>query len=159
MGLDATVYCDCYETGRLRESPPNPHLISVAPDGSLDCRSDDLDTLLEFDRWLLERACEHENGVLLHHRIGNLAQVALLRSELNREAGKFPVVLGKVIYSGTHGGDYLTLNDVRLLEGELKQMDGFVCSDKANQEYVEWFRQQMKELAEAALTVGKPISF
>src|ERR1700755_1448803 len=107
MGLDAPVYCDCYESGRLREPPPNPDLISVVPDGSLDCRSDDLDTLLEFDRWLLERDCEHENGVLLHHRIGNLAQVTLLRGELNREAGKVPIVLEKVVYSDTHAGDYL----------------------------------------------------
>jgi hypothetical protein len=159
MGLDATVYCDCYEAGRLREPPPNPDLISVAPDGSLDCRSDDLDTLLEFDRWLLKRACEHENGVLLHHRIGNLAQVGLLRGELSREAGKFPIVLEKVIYSGTHAGDYLSLDDVRQLESELRDMDRFVCSDKANQKYIKWFGRQMRELAKAALSVSKPISF
>lgn len=37
MGLDATVYCDCFETGRLKELPPNPSVF-VSDDGSLDCR-------------------------------------------------------------------------------------------------------------------------
>jgi hypothetical protein len=77
MGLDATVYCNCFEMGMLREPPPCPDIVHVTPDGSLDCKSDDLDTLLSFDRWLLERACEHENGILLHHRIGNLALVGV----------------------------------------------------------------------------------
>ena len=159
MGLDATVYCNCFETGALCEPPPYPDLIYVAPDGSLECRSKDLDTLLGFDQWLLHRACKHENGVLLHHRIGNLAQVALLRSELNREAGKFPTVLGKIIYNGMHAGDYLGLDGVRQLQSELQHLESFVCSDEANQKYVEWFRQRLRELAGTALSVGKPISF
>ena len=133
MGLDAAVYCNCFESGKLKEPPPCPTLISIAPDGSLDCRSEELDTLLEFDQWLLNRACEHGNGILLHHRIGNMAQVALLRNELNREAEKFPVLLGKVLYNGTHGGDYLSLDDVKELQGELNHLDKFACSSKKNQ--------------------------
>jgi hypothetical protein len=158
MGLDATVYCNCFESGRLREPPPYPTLISIAPNGSLDCQSDDLDTLLEFDQWLLNRACEHENGVLLHH-IGNLAQVAFLRNEINREAEKFPVPLEKVLYNGTHAGDHLSLDEVSDLHGELDHLDKFVCSSENNKEHVALFRQQMKELAEAAVNIGKPISF
>jgi hypothetical protein len=159
MGLDVTVYCNCFESGRLREQSPCQTLISVAPDGSLDCRSEDLATLLEFDQWLLNRACEHENGVLLHHRIGNMAQVALLRNELNRETEKFPILLGKVLYNGTHAGDHLSLASVKKLQGELSYLAKFVCASENNQEYVAWFRQQMQELTQAALNIGKPISF
>jgi hypothetical protein len=159
MGLDATVYCNCFETGALKEPPPCPDLVYVAADGSLECRSEDLDTLLGFDRWLHREACEHENGVLLHHRIGNLAQVGLLRSELRRKAEKFPILLGKVLYSGVHGGDYMPPDEVTRLRGELQHLAGFVPSNEANQEYVELFRRQVHELAEAALRVGKPISF
>jgi hypothetical protein len=81
MGLDAVVYCDCFERGRLREPPPPGCNLSVSDDGSLLCGSEDLEVQLAFDQWQLERACEHELGVLLHHYIGNIALVAALRDE------------------------------------------------------------------------------
>ena len=157
MGLDATVYCNCFETGALREPPPRPDLIYVAPDGSLGCRSENSDTLRDFDEWLLLRACEYENGILLRHRICNLTDVGLLRGELKREAEKFSFLLGRVIF--IHAGGYISVDEVRRLQGELRHLAGFVCSDEANQGSVEWFRRRMQELAEAALHVGKPISF
>jgi hypothetical protein len=159
MGLDAAVYCNCFETGRLKEPPPCPTLVSVARNGCLECRSDDLETLLAFDQWVMNRACEHENGILLGRYIGNMARVALLRDELEREAEKFPVSLEKVLYSGTHTGDYLPLDDVRDLQVELNRLDGFICSSGKKQEYIKEFRRQMRELMEAALDVNKPISF
>ena len=159
MGLDATVYCDCYETNRLKEPPPHPDLISVAPNGRLDCNSADLESLLAFDQWLLNHACEHENGVLLHHWIGNIDLVGLLREELEHEALRFHILLERVLFSGTHTGDYLSLEQVSGLQGELSEMNQFVCSDEKNRHYLERFRLQMAELSEAALSVGKPISF
>jgi hypothetical protein len=48
---------------------------------------------------------------------------------------------------------------VKKLEGELRYLEEFVCSDAPNQAYIDWFRQQIQELAEAALGIGKPISF
>ena len=159
MGLDATVYCNCFETGKLKELPPYIDLIRVADDGSLDCKSEDLELLLEFDQWLLRRACQHENGVLLHHRIGNIALIGLLRNELSRQAEKFPITLQKILYNGIHGGDYISLEDVKNLKNETDNFDGFVCFDKKNQEFVSDFRQQLKELINCSLQVEKPISF
>ena len=158
MGLDATVYCDCFETGKLKELPPCPSVF-VSDDGSLACRSEDLNTLQAFDQWRLHRACGHPSGIFLHHRIGNIGQVSLLRSELQREAPSFPILLTKVLYSGTHGGDYLTLKDIAEVKVELERLGSFVCSQQSNQEYIDWFRRQMTELVEAAKRVGKPISF
>jgi hypothetical protein len=103
--------------------------------------------------------CEHEDGVLLHHRIGNIWKVALLRQELTREPENFSIILGKVIYSGSHGGDQLSVAEVRQLPEELQHLENFVCLDEANQTYIEWFRQQLWELTDVALSVGKPISF
>ena len=88
--------------------------------------------------------------------------MAILRSELQRDADSFPILLTKVVYNGMHGGDYLTLSDLSDIENlatELERLDRFVCSTKHNQEYVDWFRQQMSELVAAARRVGKPISF
>jgi hypothetical protein len=159
MGLDATVYCNCFETGRLKEPPPCRTSVSVSADGSLCCQSEDPNTLLGFDQWLIHDACEHVKGVFLSHHIGNLAHVGLLRSEMERQDQLFPVVLAKILYNGSHAGDYLTLEDVRSIQDELVHLATFVCSSQKNQEAVDCFRQQMKELAESALHVAKPISF
>lgn len=159
MGLDAAVYCNCFETGMLKEPPPCAELVAVGPSGRLDCRSEVEETLLAFDEWLLHRACEHEDGVVQDHYIGNMTLVGLLRSELERQADMYPVSLAKILYSGTHTGDYLSLVDVRNLQDELKLLEGHVCLNEINQGYLAVYRQQMTELAEAALSVGKPISF
>ena len=156
MGLDATVNCNCFELGLHKEQPPCT--VVVTADGSLDCKSNDLDTQLSFDKWQLH-ACEHESGILLHHRIGNIAQVGLLRSELKQDELKFPILLTKVLYNGIHSGDYLTSTDIDDLQLELDNLRSWLCSTPSNQEYIDWFRQQMTELVEAATKVRKPISF
>jgi hypothetical protein len=158
MGLDARVYCNCFETGALREPPPCDSVF-VSADGGLDCRNEDLETLKAFDQWVWNRACIHPSGILLHHRIGNIAQVALVRGELQRETPSFPILLTRVIYNGIHGGDYLTVEDIGAMEVELERLRSFVCAKRSNQVYVDWFWRQMSELAEAAKSVGKPISF
>jgi hypothetical protein len=110
-------------SNQLKEPPPYPDLISVAPDGSLDYESDNLDVLLALDQWLRNRACDHEEGILLHHRIGNMALVGMLRAELDRAPEKFPILLKQVLYSGTHCGDYLSLDDVGRLHAELFSLE------------------------------------
>ena len=158
MGLDATVYCDCFETRNLKEPAPCQNVF-VSADGSLECPSKDLDELLTFDQWLLHRACAHPDGILFHHRVGNLAQVELLRSELESEGEMFPVLLGKVLHSGTHAGDHLSSEDIVEMQRELGKLTKLICSTEMNQVYVDRFREQMIELAGVALRVGKPISF
>lgn len=159
MGLDATVYCNCFEARQMKEPPPFAVPISVGLDGSLEFRSEDFDVTLALDQWLLNRACDHRNGILLHQRIGNMAQVELLRGELIREPDRFPVLLNQVLYNGMHAGDYLTLDDVSRLRSELLSLDTFVCSDARETVYIERFKGQMQELVDASLSVGKPISF
>lgn len=159
MGLDAVVYCNCFETGNLKEPPPNPSLVYVTADGSLDYKSKDLEEQLAFDHWLLERACQHENGVLLHYYLGNLALVALLYKELETATEEFPLLLKKVLYSGIHAGDYLSLEDISNLTGEINSLDEFVASDERNQSFIDDFKNKMQDLINAALSVNKPISF
>src|SRR5215510_2569577 len=118
MGLDATVFCNCFETGALKEPAPCESVF-VAADGSLACHSEDLETDMAFDHWVWHRACIHPSGTLLNNRLGNISQVALLRGELQRESTSFSILLTKVIYNGIHAGDYLTLNDIADVEAEL----------------------------------------
>lgn len=159
MGLDAAVYCNCFETGKLKELPPYPDLVFVDNSGNLSYIHDSLDVLMEIDRWAFNRACEHEDGVLLHHYIGNITRVANLYENLSTESEKFPIILKKILYSGTHCGDFLSSEEVKNLEKEIEHLKDLVFSDEASQDRVNYFRQQLEELTKTALEMGKPISF
>jgi hypothetical protein len=159
MGLDAVVYCDCFEKGRLHGLPPPGCNLLVSLDGSLLCGSDDLEVQLAFDQWQLNRACEHELGVMLHHHIGNIALVAALRNELGRQAEQFPLLLSKVLYNGTHCGDHLTVEEVKQMRSEVQALRGLPCSDTEMAGFVGEFAVHMAELVDCALRVGKPLVF
>jgi hypothetical protein len=137
----------------------------VADYGGPELRSEDLDGALEHDRWQYDDACEHQDCVLLHHWIGNIARVAALRECVHTLSSDpksdFPVIWCKVIYSGTHAGDFLTLNLVQQLQDELQRLrhaDMSVLTRDDAQRLI-WFIDQMEDLVQAALTVGKPICF
>jgi hypothetical protein len=159
MGLDAVVYCDCFETCRLQEPPPPGCQLGLAEDGSLLCGSNELHVQLAFDQWRYERACTHENGVLVHHRIGNIALVAALRAELRRKPDKFPLILSKVLYNGTHCGDFIAAQEVPSLGPEVSALAEVHCGEPDMQEFVRQFELQMSELVACAIRVGKPIAF
>ena len=40
MGLDATVYCDCYEKGKARRPPPQPELVYLDENAQVCLRWD-----------------------------------------------------------------------------------------------------------------------
>src|SRR5437660_3911627 len=83
MSLDACVYCDCFEKGRLREPPPVGVSLRVEPDGSLGRERDDgtLESDLAWDQWRERSACEHPGGALLRHHLGNISLIGFLRSQ------------------------------------------------------------------------------
>ncbi len=160
MGLDACVYCDCFEKGKLLSHPPVGFATQVEPDGSLGPGRDDysLEQILAWDQWC-GRGCEHARGMLLHHRLGNIALIGSLRAELKREPERFPILLNKVVYSGSHAGDFLPVDTVKDLEKELEQLASFKCQSKKSDKFMAQFRLQMLELVAASLSVMKPIAF
>src|SRR5438876_4302582 len=99
MGLDAFVFCDCYEKGRLKRKPPKPDLVYVLPNGDLGCRSEDSKVLELFDHWR-ENACNHEAGMIAGDWLGNASSIGGIRDELSRKPRSFPTLLNNVIYSG-----------------------------------------------------------
>jgi hypothetical protein len=161
MGLDAQVYCDCYEKGRLREPPPRDVSLRVELDGSLGRERDNgsLEDDVAWDEWREQRACEHHGGVLLHHRLGNISLIGLLRAELQREPGDFPLLLTKVLYSGSHCGDFLPVDSVLTLQQEVEALSGLRCSTPDADRFMAGFRAQMLELIAASLSVRMPIVF
>lgn len=160
MSLDAHVYCDCYEKGKLSDPPPKGYSLELEEDGSLGYERDP--NLIEYgfpwDEWR-RCACEHTDGVLLHHRLGNISLIGLLRLELQREPNRFPILVTKVVYNGSHAGDYLTVEEVRALQRELELLGEFKCSTREAQGFMTVFREQMLELVAAAISINKPIVF
>ncbi|MGO8691415.1 MAG: hypothetical protein ACLQLG_17470 [Thermoguttaceae bacterium] len=159
MGLDAVVYCNCYETGRHKTPPPPGIEIIISVDGSIQCAHKTVESAIALDAWTHKGACDHEDCALVHHYIGNVALVAFLRGTLEQSADRFPVILSKVVHNGIHAGDYLSLEDVRSVQQELKSLPPIACDNEEDQMYLDTFREQMTELVEAALALQKPIAF
>lgn len=161
MGLDAFVFCDCLEKGRLCNPPPSGTTVYVGPDGrrGIEVGTNLVEYGFERDQWLEHEACKHPAGILLHHRLGNIALIGILRAELNREAERFPILVTRVVYSGSHGGDFISIEMIPALQNEIESMAEFQCSSREAARFMENFRAQMLELAATALSVGKPIAF
>jgi hypothetical protein len=160
MGLDAAVYCDCYEKGRVRKPPPQPELVYVDANGQVcfkwDAAGADQNA---FYGWLSE-ACDHgPTGELISYRLGNVARIAFLRELLSASAAQFSVLLSKVIQDGTHAGDSLGLVDIEHLIPEIDCLRSVHSRDPLDDEMIRQFERQMSGLIEAARRVKKPIVF
>lgn len=158
MTLDASVYCDCFVRGRLRTPPPQPDLVYVEPSGSVETKAPEIGDQLKFDEWR-HTACEHEDQLLLSHFLSNISLVALLRDELSYYAEAFPILLEKVVYNGTHCCDFLSLEDVSRLEGELDFLSSLPRQDREEDEFLQDFHRKMSELVRASLRIRNPIVF
>lgn len=158
MGLDASVYCDCMERGRLR-TPPRPEWNVYIDDcGARSAKTAELEALLAFDRWNVG-ACEHEDGMLLHHWLGNISAVGLIRATLSMYPSQFPLILSKVVYSGTHAGDHLPVIRLAQLASEVEALSSVRPSEPLAAEWIRDFEKKMTDLLTAANAVGKPIAF
>ena len=158
MGLDAVIFCDCYERGRLKTPPPNPKLVYVFQNGDLRCRSDDPAIEDAFDRWR-DRACKHECGMIAGGPLDNMASIELLNTALQPHRRHFPILLGKVIYCGTHTGDHLTLRNIEKLQAELPALRKLRTGDPFVDKELRILARQLSGLCRVSLKIRKPIAF
>ena len=91
--------------------------------------------------------------------LGNAGQVARFRDALWGKRNLFPVLLGKVIYSGTHCGDHLSLHNVAKLRTELDRLKSIQTGDKDLDKELQVLRRKLEKLVHAALRINKPIAF
>ena len=158
MGLDAFVFCDCYEKGRIKRCPSELGPVYVLPRGRLESRSDNPEVLERFDAWRAH-ACRHEEGMIAGDYLGNAGQVSQFRNALWAKRNLFPTLLGKVIYSGTHCGDYLSLRDVGKLAIELDRLKSIRTGDKSLDKDLQTLRRKLEKLVRVSLRIKKPIAF
>lgn len=113
--------------------------------------------------------------ILCHRRLNNIGGNAMVREQLSHFPERFPILLEKVVYSGTHCGDWLTIEQVRAVAPEveaIRSMRVVLPPPKSLREW--WGRRQLRRLyrraldefqadmgdvVAAAISVNKPILF
>ena len=155
MGLDASVRCNCIKEGKARPHP-FPELLAFDETGEPTLKGDretNLKLWLKHDKWYRD-SCPHA-GYLVEKRLGNMASVAYVRGFLeNHSPNSFPLLLERVVYSGTHSGDCLAASDVPQLLTETRRLQGLTSDPLIIQ-----FTSDVTALAEASLATGNPIVF
>jgi hypothetical protein len=146
MGLDAAVYL------RLEELPfTNDDLRFI----TVDPRTGELD----FEDAALSRTWR-DRVRAAEKRIGNIALVNLLKSELERilgESSSGTLLISKVLYSGTHSGDIISREDLGSLKHEIALVRGIAGHQKSFE--LDSFLADMEELVTASERHGNPIVF
>jgi len=133
--------------------------VTVASDGSIEpVAGCSLDEQKQFDNWL-QSACEHPGGILLSHRLGNLALVGVIRDTLARTPDLYPILLDRVVYSGSHTGDSLGIDLFEQLSGELDALARAQTREPAEAECLRSFGTQVRDLLEAGRRLNRPIVF
>ena len=158
VGLDAVVYCDCFERDRLKARPMPAWKVQVNEQGQRVTGASALPEQLAFDQWDMN-ACEHEGGILVHHYIGNVARVTALRQSLAEHGSYLPVIMSRVVNNATHAGDFLSLEQVERVALELDHLASLALDDPEKEGRLRHFESQMRDLATAALKLKKPIVF
>ena len=158
MGLDAFVRCGCVRDGKAKPHP-YPKKFAFDQNGEPVPKGDISDEEWEaHDRWLAA-SCEH-GGYLAAERLGNITLAKHLRDFLRGLQGdpspRFPLLLKKVVYDGSHTGDCIAAVETPKLLEEVNRV--LHSSDILSPAEKEFF-SSMKRLCEASLAAGTPICF
>ena len=158
MALDGFVRCTCIRDGKAMKHP-YPDRLTFDEAGDPMLSGDPTEEEWEaHDRWMA-KSCEHE-GFLLALFLGNVTRVKNLRSFLRALQGepgpRFPLLLNKVLYDGTHTGDWIPVKKSPAL---LKEVNTVLHSSDILSESEKEFFNNMKLLCEASIQTGNPIMF
>lgn len=114
---------------------------------------------ISLDQWLLHdgwyrTSCPH-SGRLVKKRLGNVAFIGHVQQFVeSRAVTTFRLIRERVVYSGTHGGDWIASADsVRLLT-EAQNL-----RETATDQMIAQFAADLIELSEASIATGNPLVF
>src|SRR3954469_2757220 len=159
MSLDAFVRCNCIRDGKVKKPHPFPGRLTWDDSGAPSLTGDPTEEEWEaHDQWMQD-SCEHE-GVLVSEALGNITRIQNVRGFLRGLQGdpgpKFPILLKKVVYDGTHTGDWIPVKQSPALLREVKLV--LQSSDILTPGEKEFF-ESMKRLCEASIETENPITF
>lgn len=158
MGLDASVRCTCVRDGKAKPHPlPERFKFDDTGDATPTGNISTEDWIVH-DRWFAE-SCEH-GGFLVSESLGNINLAKHLREFLRGLHGdpgpRFPILLKKVVYDGTHTGDRISAEEAAKL---LQEVDTVLHSSDILSDSEKSFFSSMKRLSEASIATGNPIEF
>jgi hypothetical protein len=158
MSLDAFVRCNCVRDGKAKPHPFADRLTfdkREKPSLSGDVSEEDWET---HDRRLSE-SCDHQ-GFMVGESLGKSTPAKHLRDFLGGLQGdptpRFPILLKKVVYDGTHTGDWIGSKEAAQL---LPEVDTVLHSSDILSESEKGFSTSMKRPCEARIATGNPIVF
>jgi hypothetical protein len=160
MSLDAFVRCTCIRDGKVKKPHPFPGRLTLDDhSGSPSLTGDPTEEEWEaHDQWVQD-SCEHE-GFLVSEFLGNITRAQHVREFLRGLQGdpgpKFPILLKKVVYDGTHTGDWIPVKQTPALLREVTTV--LASSDILTPGEKEFF-EAMKRLCDASIETGNPINF
>jgi hypothetical protein len=157
MGIDATVYCDCFEQKRIRV-PAQFKNVALQAEGYIALENGNQEQWKEFDKWR-KTACPHVDGILKQIRIGNSDLIGFLEGYVQKHFPDSPLLLSRVISSGTHTGDFIPPDHLEDLKQELNRLDAGQLQSKQERYHVIEFKESMGSIIQAALSTKKPIVF
>lgn len=160
MSLTATVYCDCVEHNRLRIPHPLPELLFIDESGYPNLRSADFEQVVLHDQWEAQNPCLHTRFRLVEYWLGNVAAIGLIRHRIEElsesTATPYRILRSKVVYSGSHSGDFLTTNEVVQLRDELCSLQEVISLKDAQ---LNESLRKLQDLVNKSMSIGKPIAF
>jgi hypothetical protein len=160
MGLDGYVACDCIEKGKAQVPPAIASFVKIARDSG-SCYLDSLDKRHRqvYSLWRASKPCPHDGGILLAQRLGSAAGIEEFRKALAERVQSpnkdLRLLWTKVVYSGVHSGDSLTVEQVARLQTELQVAQPLFEKDPVFLRFL----KHLGDLVAAALKVGKPLGF
>jgi hypothetical protein len=140
MGLDAVVY---RKKEHLQLGPDEEHATLIPETGEV-----------YFENPKLDKKYLHKREAVTH-RLGNITAISTLSDELSKLIGPQSFLERKVLYSGTHSGDFISIVDLDRLSAELGRVHATGLSSPLMQEFV----SALEELIQAAKEEGNPIVF
>jgi hypothetical protein len=159
MSLDGYVRCSCIRDGKVKVPHPFPDRFVLDESSAPLLSGHPTDKEWEAHEEWVQESCEHQ-GFLASEFLGNITRVKNVRDFLKGLQGspgpKFPILLKKVVYDGTHTGDWLPAKQT---PGLIKEVDLVLGSKDILTEGEREFFESMKRLCEASLATGNPIVF
>lgn len=158
MSLDGFVRSTCIRDGKPK-TLPFPDRLIFDESGEPKLTGDPSEQQWEaHDQWPGE-LCDHEE-YLLSLFLGDITRAGSLRSFLRHLLGtpgpRFPILPQKVLYDGTHTGDW---SSSKIAEKLLKEVDIVLHSSDILADFEKEFFNNMKLLCEAIGATGSPVIF
>lgn len=90
-----------------------------------------------------------------HARLGNIAMISALREEIGRFLGPQSLLYTKVLYSGTHSGDFIPITQLPDLLEEISRVRKASNQSRDLRDFLD----RIEKLAQIALHERNPIVF